>query len=129
VTCTVPTSGIFAELGSPVFTDAEDNTIGGDLTITNLQTCWLGALRNHVRGNILDARNTMADPDADEVLANVVHGSMACYDNTPAVQYGDSMSTPNQVRRHARGECAFGVLQPNPAPSGPLDPVSIKLKH
>jgi hypothetical protein len=134
LSCAVPTSGIFAELGSPVFTDAEDNTIGGDLKITNLQTCWLGALRNHVRGSILDARNTMADPDADEVLANVVRGSMACYKNTPAVQYGDSGSTPNQVRGRARGECGFKVLQPNPAPTsttpaGPLEPISIKLKH
>jgi hypothetical protein len=127
VTCDVPATGIFASLQSPVFSDFEDSTIGGNLTITGLRTCWLGALRNHVRENVIDVNNTMADPDANEALANVIHGSIACFGNSPAVQYGDSGSSPNQVRRHAFGECAFNVRQPNPAPSGPLEPISVKI--
>ena len=127
VTCAVPATGIFASLQSPVFSDFEDSTIGGNLTITGLRTCWLGALRNHVRENVVDANNKMADPDANEALANVIHGSIACFANSPAVQYGDSGSSPNQVRRHAFGECAFNVRQPNPAPSGPLEPISVKI--
>jgi hypothetical protein len=126
VTCAVPATGIFAAMQSPVFSDFEDNTIGGDLTITGLRTCWLGALRNHVRGNVVNVNNTMADPDANEILANSIHGSIACFGNSPAVQYGDSASSPNQVRRHAFGECAFNVRQPNPSPSGPLEPISVK---
>ncbi len=127
VTCAVPATGIFAALQSPVFSDFEDNTIGGALTVTGLQTCWLGALRNHVRGNVVDANNTMADPDANEILANLVDGSIACFNNSPAVQYGDSAGSPNQVRRHAFGQCAFSVRQPNPSPSGPLEPISVKI--
>lgn len=125
--CNPPFPGIFADLGSPPFSDAEDNAIGGDLTMTGLQSCWLGALRNSVRGNIVVAGNTMADPDAMEILANLVHGSIACFSNSPAVQYGDSGSSPNQVKRHAFGECGFNVLQPNPSPDGPLTPISVKI--
>ena len=89
----------FGDLGQ--YSDFEDSTIGGNLTITGLRTCWLGAGRNHVRENVVDANNKMADPDANEALANVIHGSIACFGNSPAVQYGDSGSSPNQVRRHA----------------------------
>jgi hypothetical protein len=127
VTCAVPATGIFAFLQSPVFSDAEDNAIRGDLEITGVRTCWMGALRNHVRGDVVAAGNTMADPDAGEILANVVRGDIACFSNSPAVQYGDSAGSPNQVRGDAFGECAFSVRQPNPAPSGPLEPISVKL--
>jgi hypothetical protein len=125
--CDPPFPGIFADLGSPPFSDAEDNIIGGDLTMTGLRSCWLGALRNSVRGNVIVAGNTMADPDAMEILANRVHGSIACVRNSPAVQYGDSGGSPNQVRRHAFGQCGFNVRQPNPSPSGPLTPISVKV--
>lgn len=127
VTCAVPATGVFAALNSPVFSTFENNTIGGDLTMTGLRTCWLGALRNNVHKNVVDANNTMADPDADEILANHIDGSIACFDNSPAVQYGDSASSPNKVERHASGECAFNVRQPNPSPSGPLEPISVKI--
>lgn len=127
VTCAVPATGVFHALGSPVFSDSEDNSIGGDIKISDLHTCWLGALRNDVRGNIVDRNNTMADPDANEFLANVVRGRIACFGNTPAVQYGDSMGSPNLVFGRAFGECAFSVRQPNPAPNGPLTPISVKV--
>ena len=127
VTCAIPATGIFSVLKSPVFSDAEDNRIGGDLWIAGLQTCWMGALRNRVGGSIFTAFNKMADPDANEVLANVIRGSIACFANTPATQYGDSMSSPNKVRGKAFGECAFNVKQPNPSPNGPLTPISIKI--
>jgi hypothetical protein len=127
VTCAIPASGIFHLLGSPVFTDAEDNSIGGSLAIAQLRTCWMGALRNHVRGSLFTAHNTMADPDANEVLANHVRGDIACFKNHPATQYGDSMSSPNRVRGRAFGECGFNVRKPNPAPSGPLEPISVKV--
>ena len=125
--CNPPFPGVFADLGSPPFTDAEDNSIGGNLTMAGLHSCWLGALRNSVRGSVLVAGNSMADPDAMEILANLVRGSIACFKNSPAVQYGDSASSPNQVRGHAFGQCGFNVRQPNPAPNGPLSPISVKV--
>jgi hypothetical protein len=130
-TCAIPTSGILAALGSPPYFDAEDNT-ASNLTITGVQTCWLGALRNHLRGNLVDSNNTNGDPDGEEVLANSIGGSIVCFANSPAVQYGDSGSSPNEVRGAAFGECGFGVSQPNPAPTptnaaGPLEPISVKV--
>ncbi len=128
LSCAVPDSGILAAsaLDSPPYFDAEDNTIDGNFSITELQTCWMGALRNHVRGNLVNSNNTMGDPDGDEVLANLISGNIACFTNSPAVQYGDSDSSPNQVRGGASGECAFNVKQPDPAPSGPLEPISVR---
>ena len=44
-------TGVFAALfQSPVFSDYEDNTIGGNLWVTNFQSCWFGALRDQVAG-------------------------------------------------------------------------------
>ena len=128
VSCNVPETGILSAsaLNSPPYFDAEDNTIGGNLSITELQTCWMGALRNHVRGHVVSSNNTMASTDSDKVLANVISGGIACFDNSPAVQYGDSGSSPNQVRGAAFGECAFNVTQPDPAPSGTQEPISVK---
>ena len=87
----------------------------------------MGALRNQVRGNIVVLKNTMGDPDAGEVLSNRIDGSIACFSNSPAVQFGDSGGSPNQVRGFAFGQCAFSVRQPNPAPNGPLEPISVKV--
>jgi len=127
VTCAIPQTGVFHVLKSPVFSDFEDNVIGGYLAVAGLQSCWLGALRNHVGRSVVAVNNTLADPDANEILANLVHGSIACFGNSPAVQYGDSHSSPNLVMRHAFGQCAFNVKKPNPAPNGPLTPISVKV--
>ena len=124
-------TGVFAAFGSPVFSDYEDNTIGGSLNVFGLQTCWLGSLRNTVAGNIVDINNTMADPDAGEVLQNTVRGNLVCIGNSPAVQYGDSGASPNIVGGNAVGQCGFDVLSPDPnypngdGTGGP-QPISVK---
>ena len=129
VNCT-PT-GIFTLFQSPVFSDYEDNTIGGNLVINGLQTCWLGSLRNTVGGSVIDTNNTMADPDAGEVLQNTVRGNLVCLNNSPAVQFGDSGASPNVVGGYAIGQCGFGVLSPDPnypngdGTGGP-QPISVK---
>lgn len=94
----------------PVYSDVEDTSIGGDLRIVGLQTCWLGALRNQVGGNLIDVHNQMGDPDANEVLANTVGHNLACFANTPAVHVGDSLAGPNQVSGRALGECASSSI-------------------
>jgi hypothetical protein len=80
-----------------------------------------------VRGSVVSIGNKMADPDANEFLANVIRGNIVCFANTPAVQYGDSMSSPNLVRGSAFGECAFGVRKPDPSPHGRLRLISIRV--
>jgi hypothetical protein len=126
--CAIPASGVFKALGSPVFSDYEDNHIGGSLDVYRLTTCWFGAIRDDVRGSVQNVSNTFGDPDADEVHSNVIRGSLACYANTPAVQYGDAVDgVANRVRGSATGECGFNVDLPNPVPSGPLTPISVKV--
>ncbi|MGH9045647.1 MAG: hypothetical protein ACRDVP_12640 [Acidimicrobiales bacterium] len=117
--------GAFAAMHSPVFSNYEDNTIGGDLTVAGLQTCYIGALRNQVGGSLNYSANRSADPDSSEVASNQIGGGMYCSSNSPAVQFGDSHGSPNMVGGGAVGECAFGVSQPNPAPNGPETAVSV----
>ncbi len=126
VSCT-PT-GIFATLltGSPAYSDYEDNTIGGNLRVTTLSSCWFGAVRNHIGGSATFTGGTFLDPDASENLSNQIAGNLLCSGNSPAIQYGDSVgATANVVGGFATGECAFSVMQPQPAPSGPLTHVSM----
>ena len=111
--------------GSPQYTDAEDNVIGGNLAVTGVQTCWLGSLRNQVRGSITNVGNATSDPDGMEIVNNRVGGNITCLNNDPAVQYGDSMAAPNLVAGSASGECGFNVLKPNPAASPGPPPVSV----
>ena len=126
-------SGIFSVFQSPPYSDYEDNTIGGNLRVTGLDSCWFGALRNHIGGSDTFADITMTDPDAMENLANQIAGNLLCSGNSPAIEYGDSGSSPNVVGGFATGQCAFAVTQPNPAPvpgpsgnpAGPLTPISV----
>jgi hypothetical protein len=105
--CVPPSTGYFGQIGYPVYSDFEDDTVGGNLRVVRLQTCWLGMLRDTVQGNLTDSANTFADPDANETLANTVHRNMVCSGNSPAVHYGDSGGSPNLVHGHASGECSF----------------------
>lgn len=126
VNCDLP-PGVLTAIGSPAYSDYEDNTIGGNLVVFGLKTCWLGSLRNVVRGSLIDVFNTMADPDAGEVLQNTIHQNVVCFGNSPSVQYGDSGASPNVVGGRAFGECGFNVMSPDPNyGSGGPQPISVK---
>jgi hypothetical protein len=123
-------TGIFNKFGSPVFSDFEDNVIGGNVWVVGLQSCFFGAFRDKVGGSVSYLNNVMADPDAAEVLTNDIHGNLICAGNLPANQFGDSHGSTNNVGGFATGQCGFGVLQPNPAPSAgpPANPAG-PLQH
>ena len=99
---------------TPVFTDAEDASIGGNYTIAGVSSCWLGSLRNQIRGNATFIGNKMGDPDAMEIGNNLVRGNLTCFTNKPAPQFGDGASS-DLVGGQARGQCGFDVVLPNPA--------------
>jgi hypothetical protein len=105
---------------TPVYSDFEDTTVGGNLTISGLQSCWLGTLRVQVGGSTSIVNNTMADPDAMEVGSNLISGNMACFGNSAGgvatVQFGDGGAAPNMVGGWASGQCGFNVQVLNPAP-------------
>ena len=126
VTCD-SSSGVFAAFGSPPYIDQEDGSVGGNLIMNGMKTCWLGTLRVDVGGNLIVGNNATADPDAMEVVSNTVHGNMICHGNSPAVQFGDSGGVSNQVFGNAIGECGFNVLSDNPFGSPPgLTPISVR---
>jgi hypothetical protein len=126
-TCDPPFPGVFGVFGSPAYSDFEDSTVGRDLSVTGLQSCWFGTIRVNVGRDLTYANNSFGDNDASEVHNNVVGRDMSCSGNDPAVQYGDAENgAPNQVGRHATGECGFNVLQLNPVPDGPLTPISVR---
>jgi hypothetical protein len=88
-----------------VFSDAEDDVIGGNLTVSGLRSCWFGEFRNVIMGNDTVNLNRFADPDATEIANNEVFGSLTCFNNTPDAQFGDSVQPPNVVIGAIRGEC------------------------
>ncbi|HYL08150.1 MAG TPA: hypothetical protein VEU76_06350, partial [Candidatus Udaeobacter sp.] len=73
-------------------------------------------LRNKIGGNLIDLNNTFGDPDANEVLTNLVGGNIICFNNNSVVQIGDSAGPPNVVSGNALGECAFSVIDPTGGP-------------
>ena len=112
----------------PPFSDLENNTIRGGMTVVGLKSCWFGALRNTIRGNVYFANNSMGDPDANEVVQNTIYGSIGCFSNTVPVEYGDSGASPNVVSAPARGECAFNVTRPDPKyDGGGPQPISVPM--
>ena len=119
-TAPVPWSEDASLANTPVYSDFEDTTVDGNLTINGLQSCWLGTLRVQVGGSTTIVNNTMADPDAMEVGSNLISGDMACYGNSAGgaatVQFGDGGAAPNLVGGWASGQCGFNVQVPNPAP-------------
>jgi hypothetical protein len=80
--CDPPWPGAFGVLGSPVFSDYEDNTIGGNLSVTGLSTCWTGMARDQIGGNLVVLNNQDADPDGVEILSNTIAGNLVCQQNS-----------------------------------------------
>jgi hypothetical protein len=118
VNCTPP-PGILAAFGTPAYTDFEDGTIGGNLSVTGVRTCWLGTIREQISGSATFSNNQMADPDASEIVTNKIAGNLICTTTSPAPHFGDSAGQPNVVGGFGAGQCAFSVRLPNPAPAGP----------
>jgi hypothetical protein len=88
-----------------VYSDLEDDVVGGNVAVSGLRSCWFGEFRNVVMGNDTVNLNRFADPDATELSNNNVFGSLTCFNNTPDAQFGDSSQPPNVVIGAIRGEC------------------------
>jgi hypothetical protein len=95
----------FGPFSFGVYSDAEDDVIHGNLTVSGLRSCWFGEFRNIIMGNDTVTKNQFADSDATEVANNEVFGSLACFNNVPDAQFGDSAQPPNIVLGAIKGEC------------------------
>jgi hypothetical protein len=119
-------SGVFAAFGSPVFSTYEDSSVGGNLNISNVTSCWLGTARVDIGGNASYVNNQLADPDAIEVVLNHIHGNLSCEGNSMMWDSGDLSDNlfprapqPNTVDGKRSGQC---VLASPLSPGGPLGP-------
>jgi len=92
--------------GAPPYGDVEDAIIGGDLTITGWQSCWLGFFRVTVSHNVVLNNNMTGDPDGNELATNSIVGNLSCTGNTPNPQVGDSGGGLSDVFGRAHGQCA-----------------------
>jgi hypothetical protein len=94
--------------------------IGGNLELLGWDGgpgAWIGALRNHVHGDMVVSYNRGFRPgdegipnDSTEIDGNTVGGNLVCLGNTPQAQYGDAYNPsigngPNSVGGRAVGEC------------------------
>jgi hypothetical protein len=119
-------SGVFAAFGSPVFSTYEDSSVGGNLDISNVASCWLGTARVDIGGNASYVNNRLADPDAIEIVFNHIHGNLSCQGNSMVWDSGDLSDNlfprapqPNTVDGKRSGQC---VLSSPMTEGGPLGP-------
>jgi hypothetical protein len=84
-------------LKSPNFSTVEDTVVHGNVSFTNMRTCWFGLIRDHIHGNVIIRGNKFADPDANEDVTNIVYGNVTCANNAPGPHIGDSKGKPNKV--------------------------------
>jgi hypothetical protein len=118
--------GVFALFQSPVFSTLEDSTVGGNVSVTNVSSCWMGAARVDVGGNASYIGDQMADPDALEIVSNTIHGNLNCQGNSMTWDSGDLSDNlfprapqPNTVDGMRNGQC---VLSSPMSEGGPLGP-------
>jgi hypothetical protein len=102
---TNPTLAAIVGFPAPPYMDISSNTIGGNVSESNERSCWSGVTHNGIGGNVSVTNNTFGDPDANEVVSNVIGGNLGCSGNSPAAQIGDSGGSPNQVQGNKSGEC------------------------
>lgn len=91
--------------GPPAYSTWEDNTIGRNASVTGVQTCWLGFIRNTVGNNVTYSNNVLADPDGNEVVTNKVGRNLNCSANAPSPQIGDSDGDANIIGGKPTGQC------------------------
>jgi hypothetical protein len=109
-------------MGGPPFSTYEDGSVGGNLSITGMTTCWFGIFRTTVSGNVNVSNNFTSthDPDAPEIATNTIAGALSCFGNFPAPTFGDSGGAANVAHGGAFGQCPKLLLpNPNPNPPGP----------
>jgi hypothetical protein len=86
------------------------NTIGKNLTISNISADWLGVQFNHIAGNASLTNITANDPGdpgrAVFVVENTVGNNLNCSGLAPAVSPGLIPGETNHVGHMATGQCA-----------------------
>ncbi len=119
-------SGVFKLFQSPVYSTYEVSSVGGDVRISSVHSCWMGIVQLQVGNTMVMYRNQLADPDAIEILANHITGNLICRGNSRTWNSEDignglfpRKPLPNTVGRNRKGQC---VLSSPTKPGGPHGP-------
>lgn len=117
---------VFALFQSPAFSTFEDGSVGGSVTISNVSSCWMGLARVHVAGSVSYVNNQLADPDAIEIVSNVIQGNLSCQGNSMTWDSGELSNNlfprvpqPNTVLGKRSGQCEHASPKDQGGPSGP----------
>ena len=120
--------GVFKLFQSPVYSTYEVGTVGGDIRISSVHSCWMGVVEDHVGNTMVMYRNRLADPDAIEILSNNITGNLICRGNSMTWDNGDvgpnlfpRQPEPNTVGRNRKGQCVLSspntkTDKPGPGP-------------
>ena len=103
----------FGPNGPPPYSTYEDDKIGGNASVTDLRTCWVGFFGNKVGGNVEWHNNQTLDPDGNEIASNTIQRNLDCSHNAPPPQIGDSITEgrgPNTVLGRNTGQCPPVVI-------------------
>jgi hypothetical protein len=117
-------SGVFSAFDAPVFSVYDGSHIGGNITVTGRQSCWLGIAHSTIGGSVTLLNNQLADPDAIEVIDNTIGRNIVCQQNSMVWDSAElsetslfpRLSEPNTVDGHRVGQCVTA----SPPGSGPF---------
>jgi hypothetical protein len=88
----------------------KNNSIGGNLTVSEVTADWLGVLFNHIDGNATLTNITATDPGDPGrlvfVVRNTIGWNLTCTGLAPGVSGGFFPGSVNVVGRNAIGQCA-----------------------
>jgi hypothetical protein len=119
-------SGVFKRFKSPVYSAYEHSSVGGDVRVTGVRSCWMGLVTLHVGNNMVVRNNKLADPDAIEILANHIARNLVCRGNSRTWDSAEAgahlfprIPQPNKVKRHRAGQCVLSSPTKPGGPSGP----------
>ena len=124
VNCTP--SGVFKLFHSPVYSAYEHASVAGNVTVTGVQSCWMGLVTLHVGDDLSVLNNQLADRDAIEILANHITGDLTCRRNSRTWDSAEAGSglfprhpQPNTVGDDRAGQCVLSSPTKPGGPSGP----------
>ncbi|MHB1833506.1 MAG: hypothetical protein ACYCXW_00930 [Solirubrobacteraceae bacterium] len=121
--------GFFRSIKQPAYSDFEDDSIAGALTLKGIDSCWIGVLRNRIGRSVTVSDTTMADPDAIELGSNRIGGNLACAGNRNLVassaivwdtsEVSHSAVFPRRLERnHVRGRRSGQCVRSTPTRAG-----------
>jgi hypothetical protein len=115
--------GIFKAFQSPAFSAIEDSNVAGNVRITGVHSCWMGVNEMQVGGDVVIDNNTLADPDAIEILANHIGGDLDCQGDSMVWDSSEMgrklfprLPQPNTVMGNREAMCRLS------SPTSPTDP-------